>query len=166
MTNPVMTKFVIGETSFVSRGVSRIKVGDEVMEIPIKSIGIIDIIDELNPPKPPSKLETIAKDSDIGKALGINEDTVRRVQDYSSDEYLEEIVKYTEDLQWAVVLPGIDVEFTDSAGNAVTDKDEIIQGLKNAGITGHQLGTLARDIKALTSDSEASADFLSGNASA
>lgn len=163
---PVMTEFVLGETSFVSTGISELKVTrdgkEEIIPIPIKSVGVVEtqeVIDR-EMPKPPVKMETIRAESDTGQALGLSEDEVRRVYDYRDPEYTAQLREYSQKKLWAMIVPGLDIEFRDTAGKLVTDSEQIIAGLKAAGITGHQLDQLARDIKSLTSLSERQADFL------
>lgn len=168
---PVMTAFVLGETSFASRGMSHIKVTEggksRILPIPIKSIGLADIMEEMdrNAPKPPVIMKKIYRESEEGRQMGLLKDQVVRVHDHTDAAYLEELSVWSEKRAWSLLVLGLDVEFSDKGGNGVTDPDAIVAGLKKAGITGHQRDRIVKDISALTRITEEEADFLSGNAS-
>ena len=167
----IMTKFVFGETSFVSSGFSRLKITDdgksEIVNVPIKSIGIQEAQDALlrDAPKPPAIMKTIKANSGAGRRLGLEDDEVRQILDFSDPAYLKSLEAFREKSTWALIIPGLNLDFFDKDGNKITDYDEIRKGLINAGITGPHLDQLAADINQLTANMEKSADFLSGNGS-
>lgn len=168
---PKLTEFVMGETSFVSNGVVELKLTvdgkEKILPVPIKSIGVIESQEAIdrNRPQPPSKLETIKKNSEAGRLLGLEEDEIRRVTDYADADFVAQMRQHTEKMLWAAILPGLDVMFKDTAGKTVDDPAVKRAALEGAGITGHHLDELAAAIRDLTKKSERTADFLSGNGS-
>lgn len=164
-----LTKFVVGETSFLSRGFTTLKITTEgestYVDLPIKSIGIVELQEELSrlSPKPPSKLTTVKKDSPEAKQMGLSEDMTMRIFDTTDEEYLKSLEDYRKDFMWQIVIFALDMEFCDSSGNVITDFGIKKKALIDSGITGHHLDQIFEDVKTLTSDREVKADFLSGN---
>ena len=171
-SKPVMTRFILGETSFKSRGVSMLRIADSGqaydLPIPIQSIGVLEAADAVNRrrPKAPVKQVLIRKDTPAGRAMGLAADEVHQVTDNTDDGYLKQMEKWRSDVMWACILPGLDMEFVDPAGKVITDEQRIIDALVAAGITGHHIDQLTKDIGALTKAAEGNADFLSESGSA
>lgn len=167
---PALTRFIVGETSFFSRGVSKIKTTvdgkEDILEVPIKSIGIVELQQTLDRqrPKPKDKLVIVKKDSAQGRALSLEEDTAMNAQDVADPEYQAQLREHNRSFLWRMLAQGLDVEFADAQGNRITDQDRIVDALKGSGITSHQADQLMADIQALTRRRETKADFLSGAA--
>jgi hypothetical protein len=167
-----MAKIVRGKTSFLSRGFCSLVVfsdGEEIqVDLPIKSIGIMDLQQKMeeDAPSPPSKLEVIKKDSDIGKQMGLEEDTPMRTFDLTDEKYLSELQEYQQDYLWRTVIQALDVEFEDEEGNKIVEYGAKKKALQDTGISGHHLDTLMIAIRDLTKAREVKADFLSGKPSA
>lgn len=166
---PVLTEFVVGKTSFISRGFSTIKLtidGEEKpLRLPIKSIGVAELQKELltKEPDPPEKTIVVTKDSEAGKKLGLTEDKPVLAPDVGDPDYLRAIAEFRQEFSWRIMVQGLDCTFVDEKGEKITDPDIIIQALKASGITKFHLEDLLTDINNLTSKREAKADFLSGN---
>jgi hypothetical protein len=155
-TKPLrLTEFVVGDVDFRSTGVSRLVVTKDghkgVIEIPIKSVGVIEMDAALaaKRPEPPVKLEEID-----GKTV--------RVYDHTDPAYRAAVDAWADDRAWAMIIAGLDVRFVGADGLEITDPKKIVQALKSAGITGGHRDRLTADIRSLTAEAEASADFLSG----
>jgi len=171
MAEPILTKFVVGETSFLSRGVSKIKMiidGKEtVVPIPIRSISLIELRQELarNEPQPKEKLVVVKKDTVQGKAMGLEEDTAVLALDYADPEYRKRLDAHGQEMTWRTIAQAVDMEFVDKDGNVITDIERKIDALKMSNLSGHQIDQILTDIASLTKRREARADFLSGTAS-
>jgi len=163
----VLTQIIAGKTSFLSRGVCSLVINGEVVELPIKSIGIAELQNELEQtmPRPPSRMEVIAPDSDIGKKMEIKEDTPMRVHDLTDEKYIKESAEYSRDFVWRMIIPALDLTFQDEAGNEITGYAEKKKALQDAGISGHHLDALMKAVQDLTKAREDKADFLSGKPS-
>jgi len=167
---PVLTEFVVGKTSFLSRGFSVIKLTDDgeekLLKLPIKSIGIVALQEELrkDEPRPPEKTIVIKVDSPQGKALSLDRDTPVISLDMSDREYLQALEQYRRDLMWRTAVMALDIIFRDTDGKEITDPARIKEALQASGITGHHLDQIIIDVNGLTARREARADFLSGNA--
>jgi len=171
----VWSKFVEGETTFESKGVSIIKltkrVGvegdseniDEYIEIPITSIGMMEVWEELERdiPKPPTRKVQVIKGSQFETEYGFPVNSIVQVFDVTDEKYLKKFSDYKSDFLWRTVIHGIDFEWIDTEGNEITDPKKKTELLKNSGITGFHLEQLKNDIAKLTTDAEESADFLS-----
>ena len=165
---PVLTEFVLGETSFQSDGFSVLKLtkGGKPLpvKLPIRSVGIVELREELerNAPKPPSKVVKILKDSEDGKRLGLEKDGFIKVFDSTDEKYLDQYSEYKTDLIWRIVMTSLQMKFVDKETHTeITEFEKKRDILKNSGITGSHLDKLITDILALVSDSESVADFLS-----
>jgi hypothetical protein len=169
---PVLTRFVVGQTTLLSRGISYLKItetdeeGNQVsklLPLPIKSLGIADIQESYieNLPKPREKLKTVKKGTEEAIALGLTEDKEVAYLDTTDPEYRAEIRKLNDDMLWDCILKGLDIDFVDKDGNPITDDNIKKAELINAGITGHHIDQLMKDINELTRTLETRADFLS-----
>jgi len=168
-----LTKLIIGDRPFHSNGVSTVKItqidengrNDEIfIDIPIQSIGIPELMENLNKnrPKPPSKQLQVKKNTELAKELGLQMNCVVQILDYSDENYQKEIQKYNEEEGWDILLKGICIDFEDEAGNKIADNGCKKEILKNSGLTNNHMLQIVNDINSLTSNMEASADFLSG----
>jgi hypothetical protein len=163
-----MAKIVRGKTSFLSRGYCSLVVfsdGKETqVDLPIKSTGLIEFQAKLDEeaPTPPTKMEVVKKDSDVGKQMGLEEDTPMRVFDLTDETYLKAVQEFQRDFMWRTAIHALDVEFEDEGGNAITGYEEKKAALQETGISGHHLTAIMEAVASLTKAREAKADFLSG----
>lgn len=163
---PVLTKFVLGETSFVSRGFSELKVSEDgkakAQKIPIKSMGLVELQGRLQEgaPRPPEREIFVKKDSELGVALGLKDDGAVIALDTTDIDYRKEMEKFNLEFTWTVVIHALDVDWVYQDGKEITDTAVKKEALQNSGITGHHLDQLMLDIRKLTTDQEVSADFL------
>jgi len=167
-----LTKLMIGDKPFYSNGISTIKVTrinkkgenvEEYISIPIQSVGIPELLEELetNKPKPPTKQIFIKKDSELGRQLELNRGAVVIAFDTTNKEYCRQIDKYTENKGWEMLLKAVCIEFVDEAGNEITNKETKKKALMNSGITYNQMNQIINDTTNLTTKMEDEADFLS-----
>ena len=169
-SSPILTEFVVGKTSFLSRGYSEIKITEDGKEkpirLPIRSVGIVELQEALkqNEPRPPEKAIVVKKDSPQGRALDLDKDTPVIAVDLADAAYRTAIEEYRKDFMWRTVVMALDVRFRDGDGKDITDPERIKEVLKASGITGHHLDQIILDVNALTARREARADFLSGSA--
>jgi len=163
---PVMTKFIQGKTNFVSRGTSVIKMTkdgkSEYYELPIRSIGIVELMDELKrkAPTPPSKTIKVTKNHDLVKEYGFDPGDVVIAFDVTDEAFQKEWEEYHNDYTWKLLLCALDVEWEDENGNPITDDNKKIEVLKNSGITGLQQTQILNDVARLTSDMTGSVENL------
>ena len=166
---PVLTEFVMGKTSFLSRGFSTIKITrdgeEELIRLPIKSIGVSELQKEIlqEEPDPPEKTIVVTKDSEAGKKIGLEEDKPVIALNTADPEYIKAIAEFSQEFSWRIMIQGLDCQFVDEKGAGITDTALIIQALKDSGITRYHLDQIVLDINNLTAKREAKADFLSGN---
>jgi len=166
-TAPVLSRFVLGETSFQADGISVIKIGTKHLKLPIRSIGIMELKAELDAdaPKPPKSLKKILKGSEQAKVLGVSEDSGIVIFDATDEDYLKAYAEYKTDMVWRLLILALAVDFVEKDSETpITDFQKKKAALENSGITGAHLDQILTDIMSLTSDSESVADFLSGNA--
>ena len=164
---PVLSTFVIGKTNFQSSGYSEIKItegGEEKrMRLPIKSIGIIELQNDLrkNAPKPPVRMKKVFRGSSEAQDLGITESQVIQYFDTTDTDYLDKYAQYRIDFLWMTVVHALDILWKDTEGNDIKDFMVIKEGLTKSGITGHHLDQIFDDVEKLTKLNEEKADFLS-----
>ena len=167
---PVLTEFVVGETSFLSKGYSEILLTrdgeEEPVRLPIRSIGVVELQEALkqNEPRPPEKAIVVKKDSPQGRDLMLEKDTPVIALDMADPEYRKAVEEFRKDFMWRTVVLALDVRFKGSDGNEITDPERIKEVLKASGITGHHLDQIILDVNRLTARREARADFLSASA--
>ena len=163
----LLTKFVVGKTKFEAHGISSLYVrdGEETVryDLPIKSIGVIELQEQLekHEPKPPTRLVNVKEDSELGKTLELSVDTPVKVFDTTDEEYKKKSDEYKQDFMWRTVLYALDVEFVDESGKVISDYLVKKEALQKSGITGHHLDTIFFDVQKLTTKREVKADFLS-----
>ncbi len=168
MKEVLLTKFVVGQTTFEAHGITSLYVRNEEetirYDLPIKSIGIVELQEELKrfEPKPPVRLISVKPDSELGKTLDLATETPVKIFDITDEEYRKEVEEYQKDFTWRTILFALDIEFVDESGSVITDFTIKKEALQKSGITGHHLDTIFYDIQKLTSKREEKADFLSG----
>ena len=176
----VFTKFVKGKTSFISRGFAEIKITSrgegedpsqtsEILEIPIKSIGITELKEELKKkaPIPPSKLIQVdeKRNAALIKQFGVREGDIVKVYDVTDEDYLKEFAKYNDDFHWRIAISALDTVWEDETGKEITDFETKKEILINSGLTGIHLDSIISAVNNLTVKVEQEADFLSARQS-
>jgi hypothetical protein len=122
-----LSKFIPDHNKLVSTGTVAIWLKDEKgetpLELPITSEGVLELRDELLHHKPiaPKKALVIKADSDVGRELGLTEDTVKLVQDETDEWYINALNEFHTEFVWHIVLQGLAMEFTDTKGKPITD---------------------------------------------
>jgi len=156
-----------GDKIFLSNGISEIKVtnSNEVicLEIPIKSSGISELIDDFNrnAPTPPIKKELVKPDSKIGNQMGLTRKEWMFLPDLSDKKYQELKQEHDSDLGIAIVLAGLDFPILDEKDKEIEDKNEKITILKEMGMSSTQFTQLVEDITNLTKwEEKEKANFL------
>jgi len=159
-----LTKWVQGQTNFLAWGVSTIKIGDSLVEIPIRSIGIVEAREaiEASAPRPPEKELLVRKDSGLGRQLDLERDTPMIALNAADPGYQKALAEHNQAIMWHTLARAIDADFVTEDGTVVKNPEEIISILKASGLSGHHLDQLMTDITVLTKRREALADFLSG----
>ena len=153
------------ESLFDSRGFSRVKVtrdgAGEILEIPIRSGGIWELMEEMSrqAPRPPFRAEWITADSDQGRQLGLDRDRPVLAFDTTDREYLERLAAHHQEVLWRVLVTGIDLPFVDENGREQGGFDQRKSILRNSGLTQHQAEKIFRDIQNLTRLEEEREDF-------
>ena len=170
-----ITELRRGDNIFLSKGISEVKVtqrveeGNEVfneetcLEIPIKSSGISELIDDFNrkAPQPPVKKQLIEPDSEVGNQMNLSRKEWVLMPDFSDKKYIEDKQEHNSNLGIAIVLAGLDFPLLDEDGKELTDSDEKIKMLKAQGLSGTQFTQIVEDITGLTKWQEKSKkDFL------
>lgn len=169
---PVLTKFVEGKTSFLSTGISVIKmtVGgeEELVSLPIKSLDIVETREAFaeSVPMPPEKEILVRKGSALGREMELERDTPMIALNAADAKYQKALRAHNQDLMWNTVAKALDCEFVTEAGETITDTARIVEILKASGISGHHLDQIMMDVNNLTKRVEARADFLSDSVSA
>ena len=139
-----------GEKIFESSGYSKLKVTHkgkaEILEIPIKSSGVQDLIDKFMkkepPPKPPRIRQYIKPGSPEARTSGLS--GFQWVYDTTDQDYQKKLEEYNMRLGWKVILAGLDVDIEGET------EEEKIKTLQEAGITDNHIQQLVQDIQALT----------------
>ena len=150
---------------FESKGFSRIKVtregAGEVLEIPICSTGVWEIMEEMSKkaPKPPFRAEWITADSDLGRQLGMDRDRPVMVFDTTDSAYLERLTAHHQEVLWRVLLTGMDLPLLDKDGRELAGHEDRRDLLQASGLTEHQAEKIFRDIQRLTKLDEEIEDF-------
>lgn len=164
-------KLVEDEELFYSTGFSMIKRTvkgeEEYIYIPIRSIGIVELQEELrkNEPKPKKKRVFIKKDSKEAKEYGLNHNQWLEILDLADEEYIALRDAWQQESQWKTVIAALDMEFEKKDGTKITDFATKKKIMQSQGITIHQLTQIFKDVVKLTGRMEEEADFLSGKES-
>ncbi len=156
-----------GASLFDSRGFSRVKVTrdgtEEILELPIRSSGIWEIMEEMSrrAPRPPFRAEWVASDSDLGRQLGLDRDRPVLAFDTTDSDYLERLAAHHQEVLWRVLVAGMDLPFLDGDGRELAGLDDRRRVLRDSGLTQHQAERIFRDIQNLTRLEEEEEDFTS-----
>ena len=160
-------ELVDGQEIFKSHGISKLKVtkGNDVitLEIPIKSTGVSDVIDESRRKTPtPPIIRVVVKPGDTAfKDLGLARKQHVQTYDFTDKDYIEKKDKFETDLGIKILSMGLGVELKDKDKNVITDPDKKIEILKKQGMTGQHFTQIIEDINALTRwEDENEDDFL------
>lgn len=161
-----ISELVSGCNLFESHGLTRLRVTKngkhEILEVPIKSTGAADQIDELreNAPEPPKRLEKIDKDSDQGKELGLTVSEMYVCYDNTDPAYIKALDDHNQNFIWRLAVFALDIKWTKKDGTEATTFEEKVEILKSNGIHGHHMDQIHKDAIALTKHSEGKQDFL------
>lgn len=143
-----ISKLIPEHNKLVSKGTVAIWVnnenGETPIELPITSEGVLELRDELimRKPSPPRRALVVKADSDIGRELGLTEDTVKLVIDEADEQYLKRSNEYSIEFMWQIILKGLDMEFTDKKGKALHNSEDKKAVLLLNGLTLAHLETL------------------------
>ena len=145
-----ISKITRKDKLFESSGYSKLKVTKkgkaQILEIPIKSSGVQDLIDEFTrkvpPPKAPRIRQYIRPNSMEAKQSGLS--GFQWVYDLTDEKYKKALDEYNMKLGWKVILAGLDLEI-----EGETDEEKI-KTLQEAGITDNHIKQLVEDIQNLT----------------
>ena len=154
------------EALFESRGFSRVKVTRagqaQVLEIPIRSSGVWELMEELSAqaPRPPFRAEWIAADSDLGRQLGLDRDRPVMLFDTTDPDYIDRLGAHHREVLWRVLTRAVDLPFVDREGRELNDPRERRELLRASGLTEHQAEKIFRDIQRLSKLDEEIEDFI------
>ncbi len=150
---------------FESRGFSRVKVTKkgqpEILEVPIRSSGVWELMEVLSAkaPRPPFRAEWVTADSDLGRQLGLDRDRPVMLFDTTDPDYVDRLGAHHREVLWRVLTTAIDLPFLDREGNELADPEERRKLLRSSGLTEHQAEKIFRDIQGLTRLDEEIEDF-------
>ena len=133
------------------------------IEVPIKSIGLAEVMEQISKgaPLPPKKL--IKKNSSEGRDAGYSHDTL--VEDFTDEEYQKRVREHDMNASWKMVLAAWAVDIWDGEKKVVQandehsptivhDEDKAILILKKSGMTGEHLLKLVNEVRALTHEEQ------------
>ena len=166
-----ITQLTANDKIFESTGATVLKVTHRgevrLIELPIKSIGVADLIDDLadSMPKPPVKRKYVKARSEDGILIGLTKDQFVQMYDATDEDYQANLRQYNDDYRYRLVCMALDVALIGADGAPIVDFEQKKDFLKASGITGHHLDQIMADVQALTKNAEEDADFLSGNGS-
>ncbi len=166
-----LAAIVEGDELFHSRGVSVVKITRDgesrLLELPIRSTGIGELMEELSrrAPRPPVRTDMVRRDSPEGRALRLARDSLVRMPDLADEGYVRALAEHEREFVWAVAVQALDIEFKDSSGAPVTDPVRKREILRAGGLTTDHLTGILKDVRELTRLAEEEEDFLSGSGS-
>lgn len=157
-----ITVLQAGSDLFRSTGYSRLKITKggvvKVVELPIKSSGVTEVIERAraNEPKPPAKPMAVGWDSPEGRAAKVARGQSKTVMapDLTDAGYVAARERYEEELALDIIDQGLDVPITKAGGEPTTTRDEKIAVLRSLGMSLPQFSQLVDDIQALTTLTE------------
>lgn len=162
-----VSELVEGNPIFESQGFSKVKItkkGEEqILEIPIQSTGVSELIDRFNKeaPRPPVVTRLALPNSEIGKDLGLTRKQHVQIFDFTDDDFVKKQEEHNRDLGLKVVLLGVAIPIKDKEGKVIEDDNKKLEVLRNMGLTGGQFTKLFNDIQNLTTITEEQIeDFL------
>ena len=154
-----VTEFKQGDKPFHSSGFSKIKVTKAgkvvLMEIPIQSTGISELMDALAnkaPAPPPANvlLDPEDKTNSMVADYGITRKQWVKIPDYSNEEYIKSTGTHHRDIGIAIMLKGLSIEIRDTKGDIISDPDRKVEILKDMGMSTSHFGQMSEDIQNLT----------------
>ena len=161
-----ISELVEGAQLFDSSGYSLVKVTKkgiaQLIELPIRSTGVAEYMDELSgkAPKPPVRKEVIKKNSIEGRELNLPHDKMMQVFDFTDETYIDAIEKHNEDFTWRVVIFALDIGWKKTDGSPAQTFEEKKGILKSNRITWNHILQVFEDVKNLTQLQEDREDFL------
>ncbi len=173
-----ISELVEGEKLFDSSGFSLVKITklcldetdgttmkakEQFIELPIKSTGVSEYIDQLSgkAPRPPVIKRLIKKNTKEGKELGLSHDKMLQIFDSTDEDYIDALEKHNQDFNWKVAIFALDLKWTKKDGSEATTIEDKKQVLKTNDITWAHIAQIFTDVKNLTRTSEDQEDFLS-----
>jgi len=162
-----ISQLVAGQKLFDSSGYTTLmttKEGkEEPLELPIKSTGVSEFMDELSgkAPQPPVRRELIKKDSKEGRALGLPHDRMVQVFDNTDEDYINALERHNQDFSWRVVIFALDIDWKKQDGSPAVTFEEKKEVLKTNNITMNHIDRIVLDVQNLTRLKEDQDDFLS-----
>ena len=153
----VITSLMEGNPVFRCRGIVRIKVGEKVFQLPIRSVDVEESIRLLAHKRPNPPVERVFVRPDEAKKSGQRGGWVT-VANEASPAYIEAQRTYTTELNYLIMLKGLDVSLKDSSGIAVwdpnnescQDKEASLRILRSLGLTSWQFTDIVEAIQNLT----------------
>jgi hypothetical protein len=132
------------------------------MEIPIRSNGIWELMEELarKAPRPPVRAEWVAADSGLGRQLGLDRDRPVMMFDTTDQAYLDRLAEHHRRVLWGVIRAGLDVAVLDRDGRPVEETDRVKEIILENGLTEHQAEKIFKDIQEFTKLEEKIEDFF------
>ena len=156
----VIRSFVEGEPVFQSFGTARVKIGNKVLQIPVKSVDMEGITKALchKKPRPPTERKCIKANSDEGRKAGLSRDRWVEVAIETDEGYQQRMQAYNTELGYLVLLEGLNIEIKNKQGGVVWDpnnrasqeKDDALRVLRGMGLTGWQFSQITDAISDLT----------------
>ena len=163
----ILSELIEGGTVFEGHGYSLIKTTIDgkpsKRRLPITTRGVSELINKMNSlaPKPPVTKEFISMDSEQGKAIGLEEDRLAMIFDFTDEKYIRDLARHGRNTMWAVIIKGLKLEWRNSSGDKLEpDIEEKVRILKQNGITDEQAQQIYEDIIYLTRFQEGREDFL------
>jgi hypothetical protein len=172
----LLTDLVAGKHPFCAWAKSKLRVvrngKPTVLEVPIKSIGVVEVMEQLarNAPTPERKMSLIKKNSDEGRQMGLKHDQITYTADETDPDYIRRLREYDMQSTYRLVLHGLAINIKNERGDFlvkandehsatdVMDADRAVIVLKQSGLTSEHLQQLASDIRNLTAYEEARID--------
>ena len=162
-----ISELIEGAKLFDSSGFSLVKITkngkEKFLELPIKSTGVADFMDQLSgkAPRPPVVKQHIKQNSPEGKELGLARDKLLQVFDATDEDYIDALEKHNQDFTWKVAIFALDLVWKKADGKEAKTFEEKKQVLKTNDITWAHIQQIFIDVKNLTQTQEADGDFLS-----
>lgn len=162
-----VTRLRAADRLFDSWGVSRVLVTRDgrrtILELPIRSNGVWELMEELarRAPRPPLRTEWVTVDSPTGKALGLSRDQAVHLFDVTDQTYVDRLRDHQAEVFWRVIVQAVDVEMADDRDQPAEGFEDRRKVLREAGITESHAAKIYRDVQVLTKFEEESEDFSS-----
>lgn len=185
----VLGRIRSGQQPFLAWGYSCLKVTRDTLDgsnnivpeevelrVPIKSIGLAEVMESINrkTPQAPTTRRSIRADSDEGKALGLKANKIVETEDFTDPGYKELMADYRIRSMYRMILSGLATDIVEvlddgrevvvvesngqQAASKVIDEEKAITILKQQGISNEHAEQLYSDVKALTTKEQARID--------